>query len=60
MIHTNALIVWLLLGFFGATYYLLPEEAEREIHSTLLAYVQLVVFVGAAARRCGRLPVPDP
>ena len=29
MIHTNALIVWLLLGFFGATYYLLPEEAER-------------------------------
>ena len=24
MIHTNALIVWLLLGFFGATYYLLP------------------------------------
>ena len=29
MIHTNALIVWLLLGFFGGTYYLLPEEAER-------------------------------
>ena len=28
MIHTNALIVWLLLGFFGATYYLLPEEAS--------------------------------
>ncbi|MGE3289900.1 MAG: cbb3-type cytochrome c oxidase subunit I, partial [Geminicoccaceae bacterium] len=49
MIHTNALIVWLLLGFFGATYYLLPEESEREIHSTLLAYVQLVVFVGAGA-----------
>ena len=49
MIHTNALIVWLLLGFFGATYYLLPEEAEREIHSTRLAYVQLVIFVGAAA-----------
>ena len=49
MIHTNALIVWLLLGFFGATYYLLPEEAEHEIHSTRLAYLQLVVFVGAAA-----------
>jgi nitric oxide reductase subunit B len=49
MIHTNALIVWLLLGFFGATYYLLPEEAEREIHSVRLAQVQLVLFVGAAA-----------
>ena len=33
MIHTNALIVWLLLGFFGATYFLLPEETEREIYS---------------------------
>ena len=49
MIHINALIVWLLLGFFGATYYLLPEEAEREIHSVRLAQVQLVLFVGAAA-----------
>jgi nitric oxide reductase subunit B len=49
MIHTNALIVWLLLGFFGATYYLLPEEAEREIHSTRLAYVQLLILVPAAA-----------
>ena len=49
MIHTNALIVWLLLGFFGATYYLLPEEAEREIHSTTLAYVQLAILVPAAA-----------
>jgi len=22
MVHTNALVVWLLLGFFGAAYYL--------------------------------------
>ena len=29
MIHTNALVVWLLMGFFGAAYYLVPEEAER-------------------------------
>jgi nitric oxide reductase subunit B len=49
MIHTNALIVWLLLGFFGATYYLLPEETERELHSVRLAQVQLVIFVAAAA-----------
>jgi nitric oxide reductase subunit B len=33
MIHTNTLVVWLLMGFFGAAYYLVPEEAEREIES---------------------------
>ena len=33
MIHTNALIVWLLLGFFGAAFFLVPEEAERDIWS---------------------------
>ena len=45
MIHTNALIVWLLLGFFGGTYYLLPEEAERELFSVKLAYIQLAILV---------------
>ena len=49
MIHTNALIVWLLLGFFGATFYLLPEETERELHSPRLALVQFWVFFIAAA-----------
>lgn len=48
MIHTNALIVWLLCGFFGATYYLVPEEAERDTASPLVAYLQLAIFVGAA------------
>ncbi len=48
MTHTNALIVWLLLGFFGAAYYLVPEEAERELESPKLAYLQLVLLtVGA-------------
>ena len=28
MVHTNLLIVWLLFGFMGAAYYLIPEEAE--------------------------------
>ena len=37
MIHTNALIVWSLIGFMGATYYLLPEETETELYSPLLA-----------------------
>jgi nitric oxide reductase subunit B len=45
MLHSNSLIVWLLLGFFGAAYYLLPEESEREIHSTRLAYLQLGILV---------------
>lgn len=45
MIHTNALIVWLLLGFFGAAYFLIPEESEREIHSVKLAYLQLIILV---------------
>lgn len=45
MLHTNSLIVWLLLGFFGAAYFLVPEEAEREIHSVKLAYVQLGIFI---------------
>jgi nitric oxide reductase subunit B len=45
MLHTNSLIVWLLLGFFGAAYFLIPEEAEREIHSPKLAYLQLLILV---------------
>ena len=45
MLHTNSLIVWLLLGFFGAAYFLIPEEAEREIHSPTIAYLQLIILV---------------
>ncbi|MCT8160160.1 cbb3-type cytochrome c oxidase subunit I [Pseudoruegeria sp. SHC-113] len=45
MLHTNALIVWLLTGFFGAAYYLLPEESEREIFSVKLAYIQLAILM---------------
>ena len=45
MLHTNSLVVWLLLGFFGAAYYLVPEESEREIHSPKLAWLQLGIFV---------------
>ena len=48
MIHTNALVVWLLMGFFGAAYYLVPEEEEREIESPLLAYVQFALLLGGA------------
>lgn len=54
MIHTNALIVWLLTGFFGATFYLIPEECETEIHSPKLAYITLGLFLfGALAAVVG-------
>ena len=49
MSHTNLLLVWLLIGFFGATYYLVPEESETELHSPMLAYIQLGIFVFAGA-----------
>ncbi|HLO77281.1 MAG TPA: cbb3-type cytochrome c oxidase subunit I [Magnetospirillum sp.] len=56
MIHTNALIVWLLMGFFGGAYYLIPEEAETELHSPKLAIVQFWLFLfGAAAAVIGYL-----
>lgn len=47
--HTNLLIVWLLLGFMGCTYYLMPEEAEQEIYSPNIAYIQLAIFAFAGA-----------
>jgi nitric oxide reductase subunit B len=44
-IHTNLLIVWVLTGFMGASYYLVPEESGAELWSPKLAYVALVVWV---------------
>ncbi|MBI3013557.1 MAG: cbb3-type cytochrome c oxidase subunit I [Candidatus Tectomicrobia bacterium] len=45
-IHTNLLVLWLLLGFMGSTYYMIPEESGRDLFSTKLAYLQLVILVG--------------
>lgn len=49
--HTNLLVVWLLTGFFGATYFIIPEEADRELFSVKLAYIQLItlMIVGVTA-----------
>ena len=41
-VHTNLLVVWLLTGFMGAAYYIIPEEAQRELVNVKLAYVQLI------------------
>ncbi len=43
--HTNLLVMWLLTGFMGAAYYIIPEEAERELVSVRLAYVQLIALL---------------
>ncbi len=50
-VHTNLLVVWLLSGFMGAAYYIIPEEAEHELVSVKLAYVQLIslAVVGVVA-----------
>jgi nitric oxide reductase subunit B len=49
MVHTNLLIVWILFGFMGAAYYLVPEESERELESPLLAILLFWVFLIAGA-----------
>ncbi len=50
-VHLNLLVVWLLSGFMGAAYYIIPEESQRELVSVKLAYVQLIslALVGVAA-----------
>jgi len=59
MVHTNLLIVWLLMGFMGSAYYLVPEEAETELYSPLLAKILFWVFLAAgAATILGYLLVP--
>ena len=43
--HLNLLVVWLLAGFMGAAYYIVPEEADRELYSEKLAVVQWATLV---------------
>ena len=47
MVHTNLLIVWLLFGFMGASYFLVPEESETELYSPKLAIITFWVFLAA-------------
>ncbi len=50
-VHLNTLVVWLISGFMGAAYYIIPEEAETELWKPKLAYLQLIALtlVGVAA-----------
>lgn len=49
-IHTNLLIVWVITGFMGTAYWVVPEESRAEIYSVRLAYLQLGLwtFMGLA------------
>ena len=59
MVHTNLLIVWLLFGFMGSAYYLIPEEADTELYSPLFAKILFWIFlVAGAATILGYLLVP--
>jgi len=44
-IHTNLLVLWILLGFMGATFYIVSEETGREVVWPKLAIFQLYLLV---------------
>lgn len=50
-VHTNLLVVWLLAGFMGAAYYIIPDETQSELYSVRLGFIQLIslVVVGVVA-----------
>jgi len=59
MVHTNLLIVWLLFGFMGGAYYMIPEESETELFSPKLALLMFWIFLVAGALTIvGYLAVP--
>ena len=59
MVHTNLLIVWLLFGFMGGAYYMIPEESETELFSPKLALILFWTFLVAGALTIvGYLAVP--
>ena len=50
-VHLNTLVVWLLAGFMGAAYYIIPEESETDLWKPVLAFIQFIALtlVGVAA-----------
>ena len=44
--HTNLLVLWLLLGFMGATYFAIPEETQSELAWPRVAWAQLILLTG--------------
>ena len=54
--HNNLLVVWLLCGFMGAAYFIIPEEADRELMWPTLAYAQLGALVASTVASATALP----
>lgn len=49
MSHTNLLVVWLLMSFMGAAYFVVPDEAQTELYSPKLALATFWIFLIAGA-----------
>ncbi len=49
MLHINAMVVWLLMGFIAGIYWFLPLETEREVVGIKLGKLAYFAFVGAVA-----------
>ncbi len=47
MVHTNAMVVWLLFGFIGSVYWLLEDEAGTALVGSRLANLNFWILVGA-------------
>src|SRR3972149_2762062 len=43
--HTNLLVLWMLLGVMGGPYSIAPEEPQSEIYSPGLAWFQLIALL---------------
>ncbi|MFN4320405.1 MAG: cbb3-type cytochrome c oxidase subunit I, partial [Aquificaceae bacterium] len=49
MLHINAMVVWLLMGFIAGIYWFLPLETGREVVGIKLGKLAYFAFVGAVA-----------
>ncbi len=49
IVHINALVVWLLYAMIGAVYWLLPDEAGREVVGVKLGNLAFYVLTAAVA-----------
>ena len=47
MVHINAMVVWLLFGFFGSVYWLIEDEAGTELVGLKLANLNFWVLTAA-------------
>ena len=47
MVHLNAMIIWMLYGFFGSVYWLIEDEAKKEIVGLKLGNLAFWVLTAA-------------